>query len=176
MPWYDRSGITSNNLLSVRYALKSKRFILDLGAGGRVYPGATHAIDLHGRTEPGVEYIAVNVEKARIPIADDFFDFVISRGALLIAFGNLHTYREIYRVLKPGGKLVFMFGMYPSAGSWARAYINLKIAGFTDIRKKVKPWSKRYHTFSRTITAYKSRSLMRNVIRARTKSSQATLS
>lgn len=155
--------------------MKSKRLILDLGAGDRVYPGATHAIDLHQRTESGVEYITINVEKARFPIQDDFFDLVISRGALLVAFGNLHTYREIYRVLKPGGKLVFMFGMYPSIGSWARAYINLKIAGFTNIRKKVKPWSKRYHTFSRTITAFKPEFQLRRAIRVWKKSSQATL-
>jgi SAM-dependent methyltransferase len=127
------------------------------------------------------------VEKARFPIQDNFFDLVISRGALLVAFGNLHTYREIYRVLKPGGKLVFMFGMYPSLGSWARAYLNLKIAGFIDIRKKVKPWRKKRHimvnsiqyqapaTFSRTITAFKPEWSVRKVIRVQKKSSQSTL-
>lgn len=47
------------------------------------------------------------VDSESIPYEDDFFDIVISNGAINLSPAKEQCFREICRVLKPGGKLQF---------------------------------------------------------------------
>lgn len=47
------------------------------------------------------------VDREDIPFADDFFDVVISNGAINLSPCKQRCFAEIHRVLKPGGKLRF---------------------------------------------------------------------
>ncbi len=48
-----------------------------------------------------------NVNSETVPYEDDFFDMVISNGVINLSQNKETTFREIYRVLKPGGRLQF---------------------------------------------------------------------
>jgi len=54
---------------------------------------------------PGVE-VAIGAAEA-MPFENGSFDVVISNGVLNLSPLKEHTYREIYRVLRPGGRLQF---------------------------------------------------------------------
>jgi SAM-dependent methyltransferase len=82
------------------------------GAGGRVY-----GVDL---TEAMVARARENLQKAgvanaevqqvgseRLPFGDTMFDAVISNGVINLATDKETLFREINRVLKPGGRLGF---------------------------------------------------------------------
>ncbi|MCK9295015.1 MAG: methyltransferase domain-containing protein [Desulfobulbaceae bacterium] len=47
------------------------------------------------------------VDAEDIPYGNDFFDVVISNGVINLSPGKRQCFAEIYRVLKPGGKLHF---------------------------------------------------------------------
>lgn len=47
------------------------------------------------------------VDSARIPYEDDTFDVVISNGVINLSAEKLELFKEIRRVLKPGGRLQF---------------------------------------------------------------------
>ncbi len=47
------------------------------------------------------------VDSDTIPYGDRIFDVVISNGVINLSPNKPATFREIYRVLKPGGKLQF---------------------------------------------------------------------
>jgi len=47
------------------------------------------------------------VDAEDIPFADDFFDVVISNGVINLSPCKQQCFAEIFRVLKPGGKLHF---------------------------------------------------------------------
>lgn len=82
------------------------------GAGGRVYgidlteemvDRARENLDLAGVA--GVEVIIVHSED--IPYPDDTFDVVISNGVINLSPCKQTCFKEIRRVLKPGGRLQF---------------------------------------------------------------------
>ena len=43
----------------------------------------------------------------QLPLADNSYNVIISNGAINLAANKQHVFNEIYRVLKPGGRLVF---------------------------------------------------------------------
>ena len=47
------------------------------------------------------------VDSEHIPYPDDSFDVVISNGVINLSPSKQATFKEIYRVLKPGGTLQF---------------------------------------------------------------------
>ncbi len=47
------------------------------------------------------------VDREDIPYGNDFFDVIISNGVINLSPGKQQCFAEIYRVLKPGGKLHF---------------------------------------------------------------------
>jgi ubiquinone/menaquinone biosynthesis C-methylase UbiE len=49
----------------------------------------------------------LKVESENIPYADDKFDVVISNGVINLSPDKNRCFKEIYRVLKKGGKLQF---------------------------------------------------------------------
>jgi len=58
--------------------------------------------------ETGGENIEViQVESETIPFADNMFDVIISNGVINLSPVKLDLFREIKRVLKPGGRLQF---------------------------------------------------------------------
>lgn len=91
--------------------------VLDVGAGRFVSPGATRAIDplkkyvLRTQKTKGDivkpkslhEYRQASAEK--MPYPDNFFTKVVSRWALGFCIHRRKAYREIVRVLKPGGRI-----------------------------------------------------------------------
>lgn len=48
-----------------------------------------------------------HIDSEVIPYADDSFDVVISNGVINLAPDKSACFREIYRVLKPGGRFQF---------------------------------------------------------------------
>ena len=48
-----------------------------------------------------------HIEKEDIPYPDSFFDIIISNGAVNLSPCKELCFRELYRVLKPGGKIRF---------------------------------------------------------------------
>lgn len=97
--------------------------VLDIGCGAGVdLLVAAQLVGENGRV-CGVDLTPEMVEKARInlgpraeialgtaeviPFVDGSFDVVISNGVLNLSPLKEQTYREIYRVLRPGGRLQF---------------------------------------------------------------------
>lgn len=69
------------------------------------------------------------VDDETLPFSDNSFDRVISNGVINLSPRKLELFREIYRVLKPTGRLQFADivlkqglppGMEPSADNWAQ--------------------------------------------------------
>ena len=101
--------------------------VLDVGCGGGfdlfvagrlVGPGGrAHGIDLtpemvaragQGLAQAGVSWARVEVGSAEeIPCAAASFDMVLSNGALNLSPDKERAFHEIYRVLRPGGRLHF---------------------------------------------------------------------
>lgn len=86
--------------------------VLDIGAGSYPDLRATHAIDLvkPDKKFKNLEYkhgYNFSREKTKLPYRDNFFDVVVSYGALGRNFETQTIYDEIHRVLKPGGRLEF---------------------------------------------------------------------
>lgn len=54
-----------------------------------------------------VNFEIKQVDSESIPYDDRFFDFVISNGVINLIPDKEAVFREIYRVLKPGGKFQF---------------------------------------------------------------------
>lgn len=103
--------------LEEKYGSRAKRFkkyagqkVLDIGAGIGPDFRATHAIDLRnpGETFQNLDYkwgYDFNKESTNLPYGNNSFDVVVSYGALGMNFESAKIYKEIYRVLKPGGRL-----------------------------------------------------------------------
>jgi SAM-dependent methyltransferase len=73
---------------------------------------ARRHVDFHaeafGHTEPNVEFIKGNIQDLQSAgLADDAFDLVVSNCVLNLASDKSEVFREIARVLKPGGELYF---------------------------------------------------------------------
>jgi SAM-dependent methyltransferase len=112
----------------VRYAdLKPGEVVLDIGCGagidtfiaarkvgpaGRVI-GLDMTPEMLGRARANLAALGLtNVEfregrMEEIPLADSTIDVAISNGVINLSTEKGQAFREIYRVLKPGGRLVF---------------------------------------------------------------------
>jgi arsenite methyltransferase len=56
----------------------------------------------------GIDNIEVNhISSEKIPFKDQAFDVVVSNGVINLSPCKLELFKEIYRVLKPGGRLQF---------------------------------------------------------------------
>lgn len=92
-----------------RFPSQGEQYVLDIGAGSGPDLRATHAIDLRKplRKFKNLEYeygYDFNKESTNLPYPDNYFDLVVSYGALGRNFGSKNIYKEIYRVLRPGGR------------------------------------------------------------------------
>jgi SAM-dependent methyltransferase len=111
-------------------ASKKKPVVLDMGAGINPHPKATHAVDVSYRPKnikhavetygsglttvkklenklKSVDYkFNFNYNMQKLPWPSNHFDMIYSNGSLG-ANGKSFAYKEIYRVLKHGGKLSF---------------------------------------------------------------------
>lgn len=102
-----------------KYGSRAKRFrkykgqiVLDIGAGSHPDYRATHAIDLVKpeirvkglRNKWGYDF---NSETTNLPYKDNSFHVVVSYGGLGRNFESKNICKEIYRVLKSGGRFEF---------------------------------------------------------------------
>lgn len=87
----------------------------------------------------------VNIENETLPYSDNFFDFIYTKSVLEHLHSPVHFLKECFRVLKPGGRVVFLV---PDWESNYKIYFDdfthvtpytlislsdaLKMAGFTD--------------------------------------------
>ena len=136
------SLIKRHSVKEKKYGGRSKTFkkyggqkVLDIGAGGTPDLRATHAIDLVRpmETYPNLDYkwgYDFNKETTNLPYSSNSFDVVVSLGSLGRNFESANIYREIYRVLKPGGRFEYSEPWHPDSIS------HLKKAGFGKLQKK----------------------------------------
>ncbi|WP_227764959.1 methyltransferase domain-containing protein [Zhaonella formicivorans] len=176
--------------------VKSGETVLDLGCGkgydvinaarltgeeGKVYgldltPAMLEAARANARKESvaNVEFIQAALEE--IPLPDASIDLVISNCTINHSLNKLQAYREIYRVLKPGGRFVISDVMaeeplppevVQDPQAWAECYGGalpaaayydlIKMAGFLHIYTlKSRSYLKNGHKMtSRTLHAFK---------------------
>ena len=74
-------------------SLANTSYLVDVGAGGAVVVDPRRDID---------EYLAL---AEQLPVDDGWADLVISNGVINLVPDKLGAYREIARVLKPGGRV-----------------------------------------------------------------------
>ena len=65
-------------------------------------------IDMRDEKVEGIEFKACNLEKEKIPFPTDFFDFIYSKSVLEHVANTDNFLSEALRVLKPGGRAVFL--------------------------------------------------------------------
>ncbi|KUG04758.1 methyltransferase [hydrocarbon metagenome] len=70
------------------------------------------------RDELSIEYLEMDLRKLDFP--DEFFDGVFSMAAFEFIEEAEKVYQELYRILKPGGKL--LIGTINKDGSWGKLY------------------------------------------------------
>lgn len=107
--------------------IKQGSIILDIGSGagfdlivasrltgpdGQVY-GIDLTEDMIARAEENLEKVGMSnvkikhIDSEELPFSDDMFDVVISNGVINLSPCKQDLFREINRVLKPGGRLQF---------------------------------------------------------------------
>jgi arsenite methyltransferase len=83
-----------------------------VGAQGKVF-GVDLTEEMIDRARANLSTMQVTnaeihlVSSEQLPFADDFFDVVISSGVINLSPDKQRLFTEIYRVLKPGGRLQF---------------------------------------------------------------------
>ena len=55
-----------------------------------------------------------------LPLADNTFDIIISKGLLVHLHDKLPLFEQFHRVLKPGGQLIINDWLSPVAGQWGQ--------------------------------------------------------
>jgi SAM-dependent methyltransferase len=65
-------------------------------------------IDIRNENVDGIEFKNCNLETEKIPYPDNFFDFIYSKSVLEHVVNTDNFLTEAYRVLKPGGQVVFL--------------------------------------------------------------------
>ncbi len=111
-----------------------KKPFLDMGAGCRPHPYATDAVEegdrkwvtqqvkedeeegvinlelFRNKLKKGLNYhFGFNYNKKNLPYPDNYFEVIHSRGSMTYA-ATPHAFKEVYRTLKPGGKLILVTG------------------------------------------------------------------
>jgi len=109
---------------------------------------SAESVRLANETYPNYEFISGDMH--HLPFTDKAFDFVYS--SLTVHYSNNPTavYREVHRVLKPGGSFQFSVG-HPVR--WASDVVDInnapvRMLGFTQGKDKPKLYGN-YHTFSK---------------------------
>lgn len=127
-----------------KYGGRSKRFkqvkgqkVLDIGAGISPDVRATHAIDLEkpDETFSNLKYqwgYDFNKETTDLPYPDNYFNVVVSYGALGRNFWSKNIFRESYRVLKLGGH----FELHVTPKTNKMSVEAMKDVGFKNIKTK----------------------------------------
>ncbi len=105
-----------------------------VGSGGRVC-GTDLTEEMIRRSKANIESLGlsnvetVHVSSDDIPFEDGSFDVIISNGVINLSPGKRELFREMYRVLKPGGAIQFADivlekdlpdGMAGSPATWAQ--------------------------------------------------------
>ena len=130
--------------LSPDTALKGLH-VLDAGCGGFA-GGVAVALALGAASATGIDFSEANIEAARrrfaaeprarfrvenlldLHIPDDTFDFVYCNGVLMITEDPDRAFRELVRVLKPGGRIYL--GVYGRGGLFNEIAVPaMKLAG-----------------------------------------------
>lgn len=88
-------------------ALPAGAKICDLGAGGRRLTKDTVTVDL----SPGPE-VDVVADIHQVPLPDRSFDLVVSTGTLNLCRSPSQVVQEMYRLLKPGGRVHLEIGLF----------------------------------------------------------------
>jgi len=117
--------------------------ILDVGCGQKPYyplfrPFCSKYVGIDLNRQSTLADCAGSAEA--LPFADSTFDLVVSTQALGYVGHLQHALHDVYRVIKPGGKiLVSLHGVYPFVGDYWRvtklgAIALLQQAGFHGVR------------------------------------------
>jgi SAM-dependent methyltransferase len=87
--------------------------VLDFGCGKGEYITAFRqlklkvvGVDSRVETQPG--YHKCDIEKEHLPFVDNTFDVIFSKSTIEHIHNPDHLFNELYRVLKPGGKVILM--------------------------------------------------------------------
>ncbi len=118
----DRTPKTAYPLQLATYLMKRFRLdrqgsILEVGSGRGDFINAFHAIGMSASaidreesasTDRGVQFKKTDLETEPIPFSDNSFDVVYHKSVLEHFYRPDHIMSESLRVLKPGGKLIFL--------------------------------------------------------------------
>lgn len=114
---YPKSSVYSEQLalyLYIRY-LTTESKLLDVGCGIGEYVKAfrnfhihTLGLDKRIETDADLGYYKCNIETETFPFPDDYFDCIFSKSVIEHVHNIEHLFSEIYRVLKPNGKIIVM--------------------------------------------------------------------
>lgn len=138
----DRFGITSGICVDIGSGPASLAIAVaertDLAVIALDYSDEMHEAALRNITDAGladrIELLCGDVHA--IPLPDDHADLIISRGSMFF-WDDIHTaFREIYRILKPGGK-TYIGGGFGSAELFASVSAEM-IAKFPEWEEKNK--------------------------------------
>jgi len=150
----DRDGVPDWKDCQPFNPLRQDKRVLDIGAGSSPNTYATHAIDLREpeMNFPDIEYkwgYDFNKETTNLPYPSNYFDMVISTGGLARNFESKNIFKEIFRVLVPGGVLKFNGDVI-----FKEAKISLEKFGFRTVEEEdiYEPYLNEYVTY---IVAYK---------------------
>jgi ubiquinone/menaquinone biosynthesis C-methylase UbiE len=89
---------------------------------------------------------AIHADVHEIPFEDNYFDLIISKGSLIFWDEPTEAFKEIYRVLKPGGVTFIGIGdgrLWPQdiKGIYKKIKFNIRVP----LRNKFSPAWQKYH-------------------------------
>lgn len=142
----DLAKCNINMLRDLGFELKQGMKILDFGCGeGQL----AHAFTLLGYDTYGADFVEcplldknhfseIEMEPYKLPFDDNFFDLVISTSVFEHTLNTEECFREVYRVLKPGGVTI---NSLPSMYRLRESHIRVPLAGVIQASWWLKMWA-----------------------------------
>ncbi len=132
--WYEKNKIIAENELKVLEKLKPSGLSLEVGVGTGYFAsklGVKIGVDpsvnmLKIARKRNIEVIAAFGE--RLPFRDSVFDYAYLIVTICFVSSPIKVLKEIYRVLKPGGKLITAF--IPRDSAWGEYYAKKRDSPF----------------------------------------------
>jgi len=137
--WYEKNKIIAENELKVLRRLKPQGLGLEVGVGTGYFASK---LGIEIGVDPSINMLKIarkrNIEVVaafgeRLPFKNSIFDYIYLIVTLCFVSDPLKVIREIYRILKPKGKLITAF--IPRDSIWGEYYAKKKDSPFYKVAK-----------------------------------------